>query len=81
MKANEALKETNTRVKVLEEENVMLRHNLADLQSKIQRETNLDEKQLEEKVEKHIRRQNDKCNLFIEGVPESHVDKRRNIQL
>ena len=79
VKANEALKETNTRVKVLEEENVMLRHNLADLQSKIRRETNLDEKQLEEKVEKHISRQNDKCSLLIEGVPESQNEDVKKI--
>ena len=79
VKANEALKETNTRVEILEEENVMLRHNLADLQSKIRRETNLDEKQLEEKVEKHIRRQNDKCSLLIEGVPESQNEDVKKI--
>ena len=70
VKASDALKESTTRFKALEEENVLLRHSLDDLQTKIKRETNLDEKQLEQKIEKHIQCQNDKSCLLIEGVPE-----------
>ena len=65
------INEANQRLKALEEENVELKSSLDSLKSKIRRETNIEEKSLEDKITKHMQRQQDKNSLIIEGVPES----------
>ena len=79
IQTQESLKDTNRRIKDLEEENVDLRNDLDNLKSKIRRENNIEEKELEELVALHIQRQNDKLSLLIEGVPESYHEDTKQI--
>ena len=65
------INKANQRLKALEEENVELKSSLDSLKSKIRRETNIEERSLEDKITKHMQRQQDKNSLIIEGVPES----------
>ena len=79
VQTQETLKETNRRIKDLEEENVDLRNDLDNLKSTIPRGNNIDKKDLEELVTLHIQRQNDKLSLLIEGVPESYHEDTNQI--
>ena len=79
VQTQETLKETNRRIKDLEEENMDLRNDLGNLKSTIRKENNIDEKDLEELVTLHIQRQNDKLSLLIEGVLESYHEDTKQI--
>ena len=74
--AKRQLTETSQRLKELEEENSELITDLDNLTSKLRRESNINEKSLEEKVAKHMQRQHDK---IIEGVPESIQEDLKKI--
>ena len=79
VQTQETLKETNRRIKDLEEENMDLQNDLDNLKSTIRKENNIDEKDLEKLVTLHIQRQNDKLSLLIEGVPKSNHKNTKQI--
>ena len=64
VQTKETLKDSNRRLKVLEKENVEPRNDLDMLKSTMRREINLNGKQLEELVTKHIQTQNDKNRKY-----------------
>ena len=74
---NENVKDKKTmsdiarRVSEIEEENTELKREINSLKTKTRQVTNLDEKQIEERVAQQIQRQHDRSSLLIEGIYEN----------
>ena len=64
------LKETQDRVKALEEENVNVKFEIDNLKSLGKKRVNLDQKAIDDMVSSHIRREKDRNCLIFEGVNE-----------
>ena len=64
------LKETQDRVKALEEENVSVKFEIDNLKSFERKRVNLDQKAIDDMVSNHIRREKDRNCLMFEGVNE-----------
>ena len=66
------LKETQNRVKALEEENVSVKFEIDNLKSIERKRVNLDQKAIDDMITSHIRREKDRNCLMFEGVNEIH---------
>ena len=64
------LKETQDRVKALEEENVNVKFEIDNLKSLERKRVNLDQKVIDDMITNHIRREKDRNCLMFEGVNE-----------
>ena len=67
------------RVTEIEEENTELKREINCLKTKARQETNMDERQIEDRVTQQIQRQHDRSSLLIEGVYENHQESLTNI--
>ena len=69
------LKENQTRIQTLTQENTTLKTEIENLKCQVRIQTNLQQENIDELIDCHIRRDRDKCSLMFEGVNETaHVN-------
>ena len=73
------IRENQTRISTLEEENVTLKAELDNLKSHIRRNNNLNKSDLESMIDTHILRQQDKSSLVFEGIAESKNENLKSL--
>ena len=78
-KDKKSISDITRRVTEIEEENTELKRELNSLKTKTRHETNMDERQIEDRVTQQIQRQHDRSSLLIEGVYENQHESLTNI--
>ena len=73
------LKESKARILTLEAENVTLKSDLDNLKSHIRRDTNTDRGNIDEIIETHITRLQDKNSLLLEGISENKSENIKSL--
>ena len=65
------LKENQARIQTLEQENTTLRTEIENLKCQARKQTNLQQENIDELIDCHIRRDRDKCSLMFECINET----------